>query len=195
MIMNGGSGNVFAYNFTVDAYMGEYHNSLPDTVTHGAHPYMNLWEGNVCPNLEFDFAHGSSSHNTVFRNYLNLTCTNPDTHRPMTGALFAVTVAYFNNYENIVGNVIGPYGSANTAEAYQITADQDRVPCIYKLGYYDDGGTPSPSAALSAKVERTLLRGGNWDSQSRTVVWSDNAPGRGLASSYLANQDAARLPV
>jgi hypothetical protein len=110
MIMNGGSGNVFAYNFTVDPYMGEYHNSLPDTVTHAAHPYMNLWEGNVCPNLEFDFAHGSSSHNTVFRNYLNMTSTNPDTGKPMTGALFAVTIAYYNNYENVVGNVIGLFG-------------------------------------------------------------------------------------
>jgi hypothetical protein len=66
--------------------------------------------------------------------------------------------------------------------------DQDRVPCIYKLGYYDDGGTPSPNAALSAKVERTLLRGGNWDSQSKTVVWNSNVPGGSLVSSYLASQ-------
>ena len=188
MIMNGGSGNVFAYNFTVDPYMGEYHNSLPESVTHAAHPYMNLWEGNVCPNLEFDFTHGSSSHNTVFRNYLNMTSTNPDTRRPMTGALFAVTIAYYNNYENVVGNVIGLYGSANTAKAYQIRADEDRVPCIYKLGYYDDGGTPTPSAALSGKVETTLLRGGNWDSESKTVVWSHNVPRGSLVSSYLAEQ-------
>jgi hypothetical protein len=188
LIMNGGSGNVFAYNYTVDAYMGEYHNSLPDTITHAAHPFMNLWEGNVCPNMEFDFTHGSSSHNTLFRNYLNLTSTNPDTGRPMTGALFAVAVAYFNNYENVLGNVIGPFGSANTAKAYQISADEDRVPSIFKLGYYDDGGTPTPNAALSAKVERTLLRGGNWDSVTRTVAWSDNAPAGSVATSYLARQ-------
>lgn len=189
LIMNGGSGNVFAYNYAVDPYMGEYPDSLPESVTHAAHPYMNLWEGNVMPNLEFDFTHGSSSHNTVFRNYLNMTSTNPDTGRPMTGALFAMTIAYYNTYENVVGNVIGRFGSANAAESYQISADQDRVPSIYKLGYFDDGGSPTPSAALSAKVERTSLRGGNWDSFTKTVVWSDNVPRGSLASAYLARQE------
>jgi len=192
LIMNGGSGNVFAYNYTVDAYMGEYPNSLPDSITHAAHPYMNLWEGNVCPNMEFDFTHGSSSHNTLFRNYLNMTSTNPGTGRPMTGALYAVTIAYHNDYENVLGNVIGPFGPANTARAYQLSADQDQAPCIYKLGYFDDGATPTPNPALSAKVERTLLRGGNWDSVSGTVVWSDNVPRGSLASSYLARR---RLPA
>jgi hypothetical protein len=185
LIMNGGSGNVFAYNYAVDAYMGEYHNSLAESVTHAAHPYMNLWEGNVLPNIEFDFTHGSSSDNTVFRNYVNLTSTNPDTGRPMTGALFAMTIAYYNNYENVVGNVFGPCGSANTAESYQISADQIQVPSIYKLGYYDDGGTPTPNRVRSSKVERTCLRGGNWDSQTKTVIWNDNVPRGSLASSYL----------
>jgi hypothetical protein len=188
MIMNGGSGNVFAYNYVVDPYMGEYHNSLPEDITHAAHPYMNLWEGNVVPNLEFDFTHGSSSHNTLFRNYVNMTSTNPDTGRPMTGALFAVTIAYYNNYENVAGNVLGPFGSANTARSYQINAGQDQVPCIFKMGYFDDGGTPSPNPALSAKVEQTSLRGGNWDSQTKTVVWKGNVPAGSLVSSYLAHQ-------
>jgi hypothetical protein len=165
--------------------MGEYHNSLAESVTHAAHPYMNLWEGNVLPNIEFDFTHGSSSDNTVFRNYVNLTSTNPDTGRPMTGALFAMTIAYYNNYENVVGNVFGPCGSANTAESYQISADQIQVPSIYKLGYYDDGGTPTPNRVRSSNVERTCLRGGNWDSQTKTVIWNDNVPRGSLASSYL----------
>ncbi len=188
MIMNGGSGNVWAYNYVVDPYMGEYHNSLPENDTHGAHPYMNLWEGNVTPNIEFDFAHGSSSHNTVFRNYLNMTSTNPDTGQPMTGGLYALAVAYYNNYENIVGNMIGHYGSANTAQAYQISADAGQKPSIYKLGYFDDGGTTSPNTTLTAKVEKTLLRGGNWDSVTNSVVWTGNVPSGSLASSYLASQ-------
>jgi hypothetical protein len=192
LIMTGGSGNVFAYNYAVDPYMGEYHNSLPENETHGAHPYMNLWEGNILPNFEFDFAHGSSSHNTVFRNYLNMTSTNPDTGKPMTGARYALSIAYYNNYENIVGNVIGLYGSTNTATAYQINADQNRVPSIYKFGYYDDGGTPSPNPALSAKVEQTSLRGGNWDSQTGSVIWNNNVPTGSLASGYLASQ---RMPM
>jgi len=184
-VMSGGSGNVFAYNYMVDAYMGEYPNALPETNTHGAHPYMNLWEGNVTPNVEFDFAHGSSSHNTLFRNYINLTSTNPSTGGNMTSGIFAASVAYFNNYENIFGNVMGPYGSPCTANSYEINADAAQSAAIYKLGYYDDGGTASPNAALSAKVGQTILRGGNWDCNSNSVVWSSNVPVGSLVSTYL----------
>ncbi len=189
LIMSGGSGNVFGYNYILDPYMGEYHNSLAEDSTHGAHPYMNLWEGNVTPNVEFDFTHGSGSHNTLFRNYLHLTANNPDTGKPMTSALFAVNIAYYNYYENVLGNVIGPYGSACTANSYEINANASQTSSIYKLGYYDDGGTSSPNSNLSAKVGRTLLRGGNWDCKTNTVIWNNNVPSGSLASSYLSQQN------
>jgi hypothetical protein len=187
-VLSGGSGNVFAYNYLLDSYMGEYPNSLPETNAHAPHPFMNLWEGNVTPNMEFDFAHGSSSHNTLFRNYVDLTSTNPSTGSNMTSAIFGVTIAYFSNYANVVGNAIGEYGSTCTASAYEINANASQSPSIYKLGYYDDGGTASPNAALSAKVGQTLLRGGNWDCRSKSVVWSSNVPSGSLASTYLAQQ-------
>ncbi len=187
-IMTGGSGNVFAYNYLLDDYMGEYHNSLPESNTHGAHPYMNLWEGNVTSNVEFDFTHGSSSHNTLFRNYINMTSTNPDSGQPMTSALFAVNVAYYNNYENVFGNVIGPYGSSCSAMAYQISMDAGQQPSIYKLGYYNDGNTQTPNATLSAKVEGTILRGGNWDCVTSSTVWGGNVPSGSLPASYIPQQ-------
>lgn len=188
MVNVGGSGNVWGYNFIVDPYMGEYHNSLPENNSHGAHPYMVLFEGNVTPNIELDNTHGSNSHNTLFRNYVNLTSTNPDTGSPMTGSLFAINFAYFSNYENVFGNVIGPYGSACTAKSYEINADASQTASIYKFGYYDDGGTASPNASLSAKVGKTVLRGGNWDCKTNTVIWSNNVPSGSLASTYLAQQ-------
>jgi hypothetical protein len=189
--LSGGSGNVIAYNYVVDSYMGDYPNSLPETQGHGAHPYMNLFEGNVYPNFEFDFAHGSSSHNTLFRNYLNMTSTNPNTGSPMTGGLFALNFAYFNNYENVAGNVIGPYGSQCTASAYEINADASQSSTIYKLGYYDDGGTPSPDPSLSAKVGQTILRGGNWDCNTNLVIWNNNVPKGSRVDTYLAPQTLA----
>jgi hypothetical protein len=191
-VLSGSSGNVFAYNLLLDAYMGEYPNSLPETNTHAAHPFMNLWEGNVTPNIEFDFAHGSGSHNTLFRNSITLTSTNPSTGSNMTSGLFAVAVAYYNDYANVLGNVIGQYGSACSVSAYEIAANAAQSPAIYKLGYYDDGGTSSPSAALSAKVGQTLLRGGNWDCKTNSVVWSSNIPSGSLSAGYLAQQS---LPV
>ena len=191
-VMCGGSGNVFGYNYLLDGHMGEYPNSLPESNTHGAHPFMNLWEGNVTPNIEFDFTHGSGSHNTAFRNYVNMTCTNPSTGQAMTGALFAMNIAYMNNYINVLGNVIGRYGSACTANSYEINSGAAVTSTIYKLGYYDDGGGTAPSAALAAKVRQTLLRGGNWDCKTNSVVWSDNVPAGSLASTYLSSQT---LPV
>jgi hypothetical protein len=37
-------------------------------------------------------------------------------------------------------------------------------------------------------VGRTILRGGNWDCKTRTVVWSSNVPSGSLASTYLSQQ-------
>ena len=186
---SGGAGNVYAYNYEVNAYMGEYHNSLPETQTHAPHPYMNLLEGNVASNWEFDFAHGSSSHNTMFRNYMNMTALDPDTNQPMTSGLIAINVAYYSNYENLIGNVFGPYGSACNASVYETNADTPKVNgVIYQLGYYDDGGGSSPNLTLSAKVGQTILRGGNWDCVTKSVVWNNNVPSGSLASSYLASQ-------
>jgi hypothetical protein len=187
-VLSGSSGNVFGYNYLVDAYMGEYHNSLPESNTHAAHPFMNLWEGNVTPNIEFDFAHGSGSHNTAFRNYVNMTSTNPDTGSPMTGALYAMNIAYFNNYENVIGNVVGLYGSPCTAGAYEINSGAAQSSTIYKLGYYDDGGGTAPNSTLAAKVGQTILRGGNWDCKTNTVIWDHNVPTGSLTSTYLASQ-------
>ena len=169
--------------------MGEYHSSLPETESHGANPYMNLWEGNVTPNWEFDYAHGSSSDNTMFRNYVNLTNLDPDNGKPMTGGLIALNIAYYSNYENIVGNAFGPYGSACNATVYETDADASETNgVIYQLGYFDDGGSASPNLTLSAKVGQTVLRGGNWDCVTKSVVWSNNVPKGSLASSYLASQ-------
>jgi len=187
-VLVGSTGNVIAYNYIVDPFMGEYHNSLPETQNHGAHPYMNLFEGNVYPNVEFDFTHGSGGYNTLFRNYINMTSTNPDTGNPMTGSLYAIALAYYNNYDNIIGNAIGKYPSGCTAATYEIDADSSQSPAIYKLGYYDDGGTASPNSTLSAKVGKTLLRGGNWDCKTNSVVWSSNVPSGSLVSSYLSQQ-------
>lgn len=184
---SGGSGNVYAYNYELDDYMGEYHNSLPETESHAANSYMNLWEGNVTPNWEFDYAHGSSNNNTMFRNYVNMTAMNPDTSQPMTGGLIALNIAYYNNYENVVGNVLGPYGSTCKTSVYETDADSSKVNgVIYQLGYYDDGGASSPNLGLSAKVVQTTLRGGNWDCVTKSVIWNNNVPGGGSASTYMA---------
>ena len=68
ILEGGGSGNVFGYNYAVGSLTGPDKNWLAeDMATHGAHPFMNLFEGNVVGKLSFDNTWGSSSHNTTFR--------------------------------------------------------------------------------------------------------------------------------
>jgi hypothetical protein len=187
---SGGAGNVYAYNYELLGYMGEYPDSLPETQAHGAHPFMNLWEGNMTENFEWDNAHGSSSHNTMFRNYLNMTDTNPATNSQMGSGLIALNIAYFSDYNNVIGNVLGPYGAPCNANTYETDASTPKAGAvIWQLGYYDDGGGSTPSQALSNKVGNTLTRGGNYDCVSGSVVWSNNIPsGSSPASSYIASR-------
>ena len=75
-----------------------------DLITHGAHPYMNLLEGNVHQQLSLDDIWGSSSHMTYFRN--NPTATG-DYQTVATENNLSIVVAPDNRYANIVGNVLG----------------------------------------------------------------------------------------
>jgi hypothetical protein len=84
---------------------------------------MNLWEGNITSGLNLDFVAGSASHNTLFRNYSSLQAINPSTGNPMTGGLYAVVLAYYNNYFYVYGNVFGPSTGTCTATNYERNAD------------------------------------------------------------------------
>ncbi|MFO7790392.1 MAG: T9SS type A sorting domain-containing protein [Bacteroidales bacterium] len=68
------NGNVFAYNYSKDAYWDEDYlpaESAGDLVLHGNYPYRNLFEGNIAQNLVVDDSHGiNGSDNAFFRNRL-----------------------------------------------------------------------------------------------------------------------------
>ncbi len=74
--VNGSSGNIFGYNFGYDATTvgagGDFHGAFPGGAffaTHGPHCEFNLYEGNLAPNIIWDGYFGSTSHDTVFRNW------------------------------------------------------------------------------------------------------------------------------
>jgi hypothetical protein len=74
LLQAGANGNVFAYNFSTDAYWDSGNplmpsNSAGDMVLHGNYPYANLFEGNICQNIVIDNSHGPNGpYNTFFRN-------------------------------------------------------------------------------------------------------------------------------
>ncbi len=174
----GGSGNVFGYNFTKDVYTSESPQWLSEDVsTHGSHPFMNLWEGNVFSKLSHDNTWGSSSHNTSLRNYITRTATGA------TQALYAVDVEAHNYYENIIGNVLGQY-PGKCSGTYESSGTG-----IYRLGLYGPSGESAGWGPYDPRVVTTLVRHGNYDCVTQSVMWAPNSTDHTIPLSlYLSSK-------
>jgi hypothetical protein len=176
-IMTGGgaSGNVIAYNYL--------HNILFDdpwwliaspSINHAPHPKMNLWEGDIGIKAEGDIIHGSSSHNTIFRS--RMAGWQSDT---ITTRNNAIEFAAKNTYMNVVGSVLGTPGKSNRYEVLpgQPYDDWSEM-VIWALGV--GSGVDDPNVAA------TLLRHGNYDYVTHSVVWDPGIANHDLPDSlYL----------
>ena len=189
---NGSSScNVVAYNYVVNTDPGFWDISF----NHGPHDMLNLAEGNVIDNFKDDGYFGSSSHNTLFRNRIN----------------YNLELKHFSNYYNIVGNVLGTLGVANTYETVLADYWNYGVRPIYALGFPNIGndsytGTFGPTSppnysangnnltdpenqTLDLNVAATILRHGNFDYFNNTTVWDATIPDHTIPNSlYLAAQ-------
>jgi hypothetical protein len=170
LIAGGGQGNVFGYNCSKDP-LGSSTELYGDIVTHGAHPMMNLWESNVAAHVDLDFVWGSSSHNTVFRNWIERRSSPPG--QTIKSGFWAVQVQAHNTYENIVGNVL----------CYEGCPADDSVHGIWRIGY-----ACSESSVSDTKVAETMLRYGNYDYLTHTTQWDAKGPQCLPASLYLTTQ-------
>ena len=169
-------GNVVAYNYVTSVQPGTW----DATFNHGPHNMLNLCEGNVFQNsFKDDGYFGSSSHNTLFRNFIR--------HQ--------VTLKHFCNYYNVVGNILGGMSAPPPlVRVYESEVanywDEDLYP-IYELGFPNIGnadytGTLGPTTTpayhslpntlegcqqLDRNVKATLLRHGNFDYVNNAVIW------------------------
>jgi hypothetical protein len=175
MTAGGASGNVIAYNYLHEILFDDpWWLIASPSLNHAPHPKMNLWEGNFAYKAEADIIHGSSSHNTVFRSrsfgWMSDTITTRNN---------AIEIAAKNSYMNIVGNVLGTPGKSNRYEVLpgQLYDDwSERV--IYVLGV--------GSGVEDTKPAETLLRHGNFDYVTNSVVWDPAIADHDLpASLYL----------
>jgi hypothetical protein len=178
----GGSGNVIGYNYVerTEHYESDWY--IQAMGTHGAHTYMNLWEGNVAGMIDFDNYWGSGSHQVVLRNHL--TRENPGT--PVVNNIAAAIVDASNYYDSFLGNILGTPGCPGQVEAvpYRSIAD----PVIWKVGYNCCSAKGYPS---DAKTGRTLIRHGNYDYITKGLTWDPNISGRTLPDSlYLPSKPA-----
>lgn len=179
VLEGGGSGNVFGYNYSKDSQgnVGD-HWLFADAGTHGVHPYMNLFEGNVIVQLDFDGHFGSGSHNTAFRNWIERRSSPPDDK--ITQALFAVSVGAKNRFHNIVGNVLCNPGCTGVYQAPSFVNAE-----IWHIGYL----CASSQSPIDPDVEKTLLRHGNFDYVTNETKWDPGVSDRALPSSlYLSSK-------
>ena len=169
MAAGGASGNVISYNY--------FHEILFDdpwwliaspSINHAPHPKMNLWEGNIANKSEADIIHGSSSHNTIFRSQSKGWQSETITTRNN-----AIEIAAKNYFMNVVGCVLGTPGKSNRYEVLPGQPYDDGTDhVIWALGV--GSGVDDPNVA------NTLLRHGNFDYVTNSVIWDPSIPNHDL---------------
>ena len=149
----GGSGCAILYNYSNDGHEGEEPSYLAQDLTpnHGAHPHMNLWEGNIGSKIMADYTQGSSSHNTLFRNWGRGYRDTP----AFSSGIAGFVVGPYNRYYNLVGNVSGmPSWTSGTAIEDN---NNSQKPVAFSFGHHTDG------SYLDSQAYSTSLIHGNYD--------------------------------
>lgn len=215
IILNwGAAGNVIAYNYMNGNFDENSGNALMANInTHGAHPQFNLLEGNVVAQIYNDGVWGSSSHNTVFRNWVkgaNYVC-NPLTGRAAvdcsTGhwafqAARAMQISFASTYYNFVGNVVGSaqmtalQSNGNGAAMPQVaqlqwsaTRAYDSVAYGWTFGYSElsDSGTLTGD---STGPYTTSFQHGNYNNVDSSLPWSGSITHTLPASFFRSSKPA-----
>ncbi len=162
----GASGNVVAYNYSHEMQHFDPSWMIWHLSTHGAHTYMNLWEGNIAGQISFDDYWGSGSHQMVFRNHIRA----QDPNQPISSNIVACIVEAKNYYDTFIANVLGMPGMGGSIEENPYTTSY-RNPVIWKVGYNCCSETGAPRDPQTAA---TLFRTGNWEYPGNAVRWAND---------------------
>ncbi len=177
VIQAGGAGNVIGYNYIERTQHVQPGWFIYHMGTHGSHPFMNLFEGNVCGKVDTDSYWGSGSHNVFFRNRI----TRENIGQSVQSDIVAVVIEALNYYITVVGNVLGTPGCAGPVEQVPNTNTYQN-PMLWKIGYAGSAiGNPT-----DPKVAQTLIRTGNWECPTNAVQWDPNISDHNIPDSlYL----------
>lgn len=191
----GCSGNVIGYNYCYNVDTGSNVAGAEISVNHGPHNMMNLVEGNIASGFASDGYYGSSSHNTVFRNWFHAT------HPMLKQNLKAIGLNRWSTYFNVIGNVLGSYRfPANGLFETETSNFSNTTPLIYQLGYPNLGNNghsgilPASNppnytgladlSKLDRNVTGTLIRHGNYDYSTKQLNWDASNADHALPNSY-----------
>jgi hypothetical protein len=182
----GGSGTAVLYNYLDDLYTDDPTYLGSARTSHGAHPFMNLWEGNIASHVAADDFWGTSSHFVFFRNWLWGDETGTGVPSFPNSGFDAIDLYPGQSYYSFVGNVLGIPGkhtswSNATLRGFDEYAGASS-PIVYSFGG-SLGSAPSSDA--------TSLNHGNYDYKTNGVAYWDGGSNHTLKSSmYYASKPA-----
>lgn len=167
MSLNGTcSGCVEGYNFDIDDVFdsggGVYTFRIASSLPHAVGVDHVLVEGNQGSGFQADVIHGSHSFITTFRNQWNGYQKN-NGNNP-TNNNVPIIMNALNRFFNLIGNVLGS----------PLLMTQS----IYQIGNSETGTYTVPS---DSNVGRTLMRWGNYDTQSAAVSWASGDVPSGIS--------------
>lgn len=205
-----GGGNVVAYNYMDDAWIGSYPMG-PEAGVNAGHyttPHFELLEGNYSQNYKGDSYWGNSIYITAFRNQLSgirAGARGLSSYGFLSGVIYpygdywgrlAVDVQGGSYYTNFVGNVLGTqgqkllgidtaahgFGYTQTAWVYEaLDASIDNA-AHSNVGMWNMGDYQNASGWVwNANTYQTQLREGNWDWYTQTQKWL-GVGGRGTSN-------------
>lgn len=182
---SGSSGNVIIYNYMANPKpIPGYGFMVHSGGSHSAHPMMNLFEGNIGYKWNADYYWGSSSHQTLLRNWFGRYSDYAD----QVGA--AIVIDEKNSFHNVVGNVLG-YSGINsnpnwtTRYPYRVSPASmayDRAWASIRFGYWSDSDTGGGFNAASQWADTIVA--GNYDYVSATSPWYNPTTPESIPASY-----------
>lgn len=198
LMQGGGSGDAFLYNYVDDMYTDDltYFGSLRSS--HGGHPFMNLFEGNIFSHWVADEFIGTSSHTVGFRNWvrggepnLNLGSGTIPSFPPNTG-FNAVDIYSGQSKYSTVDSILGNNSSFPTLDNWSAAtltgynrSSVNTAPLVYSI----DTATFTFGTASIASSASTFICQGNYD--YKTVGLS---PSCGSVNTYANSMYYASKP-
>jgi hypothetical protein len=187
-VMRGsGGGNVFAYNYTDDAFGSTFPDS-PEAGANAGHyttPHMELLEGNYSHNYKGDTYWGSSIYITAFRNWFSaIRAAHPPLNRysynnggcaysygDYTGRT-AVDVQAYSFYHSFIGNVLGKRGQTLLTAPNSCTGEVERTFTLQVTKTADWNTAGNTNAVIMWQIgayQATVNSTGNWSFVDSTI--------------------------
>jgi len=149
LLQYGANGNVFGYNYSREPTRTEWPSDYgADISCHGNYPFANLFEGNVCQNLQVDASHGANGpHNTFFRNRVDnygiVISENRSDSQNLVGNEITGTSAFHGLY-TLQASGHFEYGNNSANDGIIPPGTGDLSDCSYYLGPNPAQAPPEP---------------------------------------------------